>query len=121
MTKAALDRTTALFALTSKRLELAETTLGAALRRLSALDAEIAALCIDCARTADVQSLAEVEILRRMASLRIEEKKQDRRSLQRESETLREQTRRLLRQKIALEAELSAADAERRRRERNKG
>jgi chromosome segregation ATPase len=115
-----LNETKALFSLTSKRLETAEIALGAALRRLSALDAEIAALCIERAQTADAPSLAAIELLRRMAALRIDEKRKERRALVDESETLRDETRRLLRQKIALEAELAASDEEIRRRRRNR-
>ncbi len=120
MTKAAIDQTKALFSLTSRRLETAETALGAALRRLSALDAEVAALCIDRARTAEAPSFAAIEPMRRMAALRIEEKRRERRILVAESDALRDETRQLLRQKIALEAELAAAEEARRRRERNR-
>lgn len=120
MTKTAIDGAKALFSLTSKRLEAAETAFGAALQRLSALDAEIAVLCIDYARTADEGSLAAVELMRRMAALRIEEKRRERRGLEAECDALRDETRQLLRQKIALEAELTAIEEENRRRRRHR-
>jgi chromosome segregation ATPase len=120
MTKAKIEEAKSLFSLTSNRLEAAETAFGAALRRLSALDAEIAALVIDRARTADEGSLAAVELVRRMAALRIDEMRRERRALETESEALREETRQLLRQKIALEGELAALEEEASRRTRNR-
>ncbi len=114
MTKARLDGTKALFFLTAKRLEAAETALGAVLGRLSALDAEIAELVIDFARSGDEGSLAAVELTRGMTALRIEEKRRSRGWLEVECDRLRAVTARLLRQKIMLEQQLAGAEREQR-------
>lgn len=123
MTRSPNERTRALFSLVSKRLEAAETALGASLRRLAALDAEIAGLVIDRARSACVtgeeRALGAIELQRRMALSRIEELRRSRELIEAESDRLRDETRRFLRQKIALEGALSAAAEEERRRARN--
>ncbi len=120
MTKKKFSETKALLSLTLNRLDVAETALGAALRRLSALDAAIAALVIDRARTADLLSLAAVEPMRRMAALRIEEMRRERRALETECEARQDETRQLLRQRIVLEAELTVLEDETLRRRRNR-
>lgn len=124
MTKRKDESAQAVLSLTCKRLESAEANLTAALRRLSALDAEIVDLCIESAQSAlapgEERSFAAVEFVRRMAALRIEELRRRRTSIEIECEKARDETRRLLRQKIGLEEALSAAAGEARRRMRHR-
>lgn len=125
MKDASVDNAAEVFALICKQLEAAETAFGASLRRLSTLDAEIAELVIARARSSasgdQALSVAAIELQRRMAALRIDDLRRSREAIETECEVLRHKTRRLLRQKIALESALSAALEEKRRRLRNRG
>jgi hypothetical protein len=106
-----------------KRLQSAESLLGAGLLRLSLLDAEISKLCIQRAELslarAEAEAFASIEMTRRLAAARIEELRRLRKEAEAECERLRGETRDLLRRKISLDAAIGEIEDEKRRRRRH--
>lgn len=120
MTRARLKEAKLLYDLLCRRLEDAERTLRASLLRLSALDAEIARLCIECARIAgagDDTALSIVSIEgRRQATLsEIERLKNARHVAVAVCDQRRGTAREILRRKIAVESALAAMEEDVRR------
>jgi 50S ribosomal subunit-associated GTPase HflX len=118
-----MKRIKAILTLVAKQVEAAEAALGAALARLAALDGDIARLVIERAQSAAAlgdESFSAVEMRRRMAALRIEELRRKRAETEAAVDRMREEIKRALRQKIALEGALTAAAEEEKRRSRDR-
>lgn len=103
-----------------RRLQNAELLLSAGLLRLSMLDSEISRLCIERAEISSAwdepSAMASIELRRKMAAARIDELKAARLVADAECDRLRDETRGLLRRKIALDAAIDDLEGEQRRR-----
>lgn len=120
MTRARLKEAKLLYDLLCRRLEDAERALRASLLRLSALDAEIARLCIECARIAGAGddtalSIASIEGRRRATLGEIERLKTARDGVLAACDQHRGTTREIVRRKIAVESALTEMELEVRR------
>jgi hypothetical protein len=122
MKKNVLRQAKALHEIVGRRLLNAELLLSAGLLRLSMLDAEISKLCVERAEISvawnEPAAFASIEMRRRMAAARIEELRLSRLEAEAECERLRDETRRLLRRKIALDAAIDDIVSEERRKSR---
>jgi len=117
VTRARLKEAKLLHDLLCRRLEDAERTLRAGLLRLSALDAEIARLCIECARIAGAGddaalSIASIEARRRAILSEIERLKKERHVAVAVCDQHRGTSCEILRRKIAVESALAAMEVE---------
>ncbi len=120
MMRNALQQARTIHDIIARRLQNAEMALGASLMRLSALDAAIAALCVERAQIVqgmdEASTFAAIEARRRAAGLRIERMKEDRSEVEAAIDQQRRDTARLLRRKIALEGAMAPLVDEQRRR-----
>ena len=119
MTRNPLNQAQTLDALISRRCDLAEQALGAALRRLSALGDQISRLSIERAKVphdlGDATAFAGIEARRSALTYDIYRLRQERLATEVEMEKLRDRLTRLLRRKIALQSAAASLSDETRR------